>query len=269
MSNDVQSFYDSHSEQEWMRLVAPGCQIEYASTMRLIERYFPSSGRIADIGGGPGRYAVELARRGHAVTLADLSAEEIALARGKIAAAGVSAERFVVADARDLKELETAGFDAALLLGPMYHLTDTAGRAAALGELVRVLKPGGVAIIAYLNAWGILRTGIVDFPAWFRELPRVRSLLDGRSFTADELAGFTESYWTTPPVALAEVRSAGLEVVSRAGAEGFAGGMASQVESLAAQDREAFGNLVRLGAETCELEPYRDNTDHLLIVVRR
>jgi len=48
-----------------------------------------SAARLLDCGGGPGRYAVELARRGYRVTLFDLSEGNLALAREKAAEAGV------------------------------------------------------------------------------------------------------------------------------------------------------------------------------------
>src|SRR5918994_65755 len=38
---------------------------------------------------------------------------------------------------------DDASFDAVLLFGPLYHLTDRADRRAALAEARRVLQPGG------------------------------------------------------------------------------------------------------------------------------
>ena len=73
MSRVVREFYDSDVQREWRRLAEPLCQIEFASTLRLVEKYFPPTGRVCDIGGGPGRYTVALARRGYRVTLVELS----------------------------------------------------------------------------------------------------------------------------------------------------------------------------------------------------
>jgi ubiquinone/menaquinone biosynthesis C-methylase UbiE len=58
----------------------PLCRIEFASTLALIDSYFTKGMTVADIGGGPGRYTIELLKRGCGVTLFDLSAENIALA---------------------------------------------------------------------------------------------------------------------------------------------------------------------------------------------
>ncbi len=48
-----------------------------------------------------------------------------------------------VGDARRLDRPD-ASVDAALLLGPLYHLTERGDRVAALAEARRVLRPGGV-----------------------------------------------------------------------------------------------------------------------------
>ena len=269
MSEAVRDYYDTHAEQEWERLKTVRCTIEFASTLHLIGKYFPKQGRVCDIGGGPGRYTVELAGQGYQVSLFDLSEEEVRLARTRLDSLGLQAEQLLVGDARDLSSLVSGTFDAALLMGPMYHLTGADDRRAGLRELKRILKPGGLAIVAYLNSWGLIRTGVVDFPGWYNDISVLRSMLEEHTFEAASMSGFTECYWSTPEAALHEINAAGLEVVSRAGAEGFPGGMEPLLEKLQAQDPAAHANLVRVAAETCELPQYRDATAHLHIVVRK
>jgi 2-polyprenyl-3-methyl-5-hydroxy-6-metoxy-1,4-benzoquinol methylase len=269
MSQDVQDYYNNHAQKEWERLDGALCKIEFASTLHLINKYFPKQGRVCDIGGGPGRYTVELARRGYQVTLFDLSEEEIQFAGSKLNELELQAEQLLVGDAIDLSRLDSDSFDAALLMGPMYHVIDAEKRAGILRELARILKPGGIAIVAYLNTWGIIRTGIIDFPDWYRDLAFLRALTDEQIFRGSVFSRFTECYWSTPEVALREVETAGFKLVSYAGSESFAVGMAPLLEVLMLENPIAYANIVQVAAETCELPQYRDNTDHLHIVVRR
>jgi S-adenosylmethionine-dependent methyltransferase len=269
MSQFVKDFYNTHAEKEWNRLDQPLCRIELASTLRLMDRYFPARGRVCDIGGGPGRYTIELLRRGYLVTLLDLSEEEIRLAGTLLEVHGLSAEQLIVGDARDMSMLADESFDAALLMGPMYHILEPGERAKVLHELERILKPQGLAIVAYLNAWGILKTGLTDLANRYEEITFLRTMLEEKSFPGQSLSGFTECYWSTPEAALQEIREAGLEVVSYIGAEGFAGGMRMQLEQLATEVPKAYENVLRMAAETSELPQYRDTTDHLHIVVRK
>jgi len=269
MSQTVRAFYDLSVEPESRRLDHPLQRVEYQSTFRLIERYFPGDGNVADIGSGPGRYAAELARRGYRVSLFDLSSALLDEARRVFQAKGLHAEGFVNGDARDLGAFPARTFDAALVLGPLYHIVDRVDRERTLAELRRVLKPGAVAIAAYLNSWGILRTGVADLPGWYGDPEKIRSLLHERVCSATELSGFTEAYWSTPPDALSEVEAAGFEILTYAGAEGFCGGMSPMVSALAERNPAAYANVLALATETCELPQYRDATDHLLIVARK
>jgi ubiquinone/menaquinone biosynthesis C-methylase UbiE len=150
----------------------------------------------------------------------------------------------------------------------MYHVIDPAERSQVLRGVLRVLRPGGMAIVAYLNSWGILRAGLGDFSARYRDAEFVRSMLGPLTF-AGKLQGFTESYWATPEVASAELRRAGFHLVTYIGPEGFAGGMRPLVERLASEEPEAYRNLVEIAAATCELPQYRDACEHLHFVVRK
>lgn len=121
--------------------------VEWQRTQDLLTAYLPPApARIADIGGGPGRYANQLAGRGYSVVLFDVVPAHVDAAR----AHGVVA---AVADARAVPLLD-ASVDAALLLGPLYHLPAVGDRVRALIEARRILRPGGPVVVAALSRVG-------------------------------------------------------------------------------------------------------------------
>jgi ubiquinone/menaquinone biosynthesis C-methylase UbiE len=268
MSDTVRDYYNANAVQEHKRLDHAVCRIEFESTLRLIDKYFPKAGRVCDIGAATGRYTLELLRRGYSVTMLDLSEAELALAAQELQKSGFAAEQAIVGDARQLDMLPTASFDAALLMGPMYHIVEAAGRVQALAELRRVLKPQGVAIISFLNSWGVIQTGITDCPEWFGDMDRIRAMLSEQPLGRMMVSEFTECYFSTPVSAIAEVREAGLEIVSYAGTESFTNGLSMPLERVMLEQPEAYRNVVTLAVETCELPQYRDSTDHLHVVAR-
>lgn len=269
MSELVRDFYNKNASFELNRLNLPLCRIEFASTIKLIEKYFPKTGKVCDIGGGPGRYSAEFIKHGYQVTLSDLSEQEILLAKDEFEKQNLTAEKFLVADACDLSELPSETFDGGLLLGPMYHLVESENRQKSLQEFRRILKQNGVGIIGYLNSWGLMRTGINDFHSRYQDISFLRSMLNGKTFTGDDLKNFTESYWTTPKLVFEEITQNGFEIISYAGAESFANGMALQLEKLEKESLQTYENIIKVATETAELEQFRDNTDHLQIVVRK
>jgi S-adenosylmethionine-dependent methyltransferase len=262
----VQEFYKD-AQREWDRLDIPLGRIEFASTVALIDAYLTKGMKVADIGGGPGRYLIELLRRGCNATLFDLSAENVALARTKVAELGLTADEFLVGDARDLSALSGRRFDAVLALGPLYHLCEKRERMAFLKAAKSLLAPGGTLIAAYLNAWGIARSLLTDAPRWFADNGRVEYLLAGGTFAgARACRGFTECHWSTPDDAAAELREAGFAVLEEVGAEGFAGGNRNEIAEIAKDNPAAFDQIVAFAVRTAKLPQYRRATDHLLLV---
>ena len=156
---DLLDYYESFGMREWQRLETPAVgAIEFAVTCFALENNLPSKGRVLDIGGGPGRYAIWLAKRGYKVVLADLSPEMLSLARLKVSEAGVSdaIEAIIEVEACDLSIWSEGSFNAVLSLGPFYHLIEDADRKRAAEELVRVLRPNGVAFIMTMPRYAFL-----------------------------------------------------------------------------------------------------------------
>jgi ubiquinone/menaquinone biosynthesis C-methylase UbiE len=78
----VRAYYGSFDE--WGRLDSPEGVRELARALEFLEEKLAPGARVLDLGGGPGRYTIELARRGHRVVLADLSPAQLEIARRKL-----------------------------------------------------------------------------------------------------------------------------------------------------------------------------------------
>jgi len=69
-TDEIAAFYALGLERDRLT-VGPGA-LEFVRTQALLERYLPAPPAvIADVGGGPGRYALWLAERGYRVHLVD------------------------------------------------------------------------------------------------------------------------------------------------------------------------------------------------------
>ena len=115
----VKDYYDSAPEAEWARLERSPWEFEINCVY--LDGYIRPGERVLDLGGGPGRYSIHLAKHGANVTLVDLSDGNVALAREKAAAAGVEIEARQ-GDALDAATLPEGPFDHVLCMGPLYHL---------------------------------------------------------------------------------------------------------------------------------------------------
>lgn len=105
----------------------------------------PAGSRILDLGTGAGTYVRLLAGMGHRVTGADYSVPSLRLARSSDPREGAP---YVGADAYRLP-FRDATFDLVTMVGIFQVLSEPAG---ALGEVRRVLRPGGLLLLEILNA---------------------------------------------------------------------------------------------------------------------
>lgn len=131
--NRVEQHYNQQVDNEWERLARH--RTEFAVTLRSLSDHLPPPpAAILDIGGGPGRYAIELARSGYSVILVDLSQKSLEYAKKMAKKAQVELTYYLHANALDLNSILPARFDAALLMGPLYHLLAEDQRRQAIGE---------------------------------------------------------------------------------------------------------------------------------------
>jgi ubiquinone/menaquinone biosynthesis C-methylase UbiE len=109
----------------------------------------PQGARGIEMGCGKGRNVIWLARKGFEMSGFDFSPSAIAEARRRVQEAGVDKTQFVVADATQLWPYESNSFDFAINCFATTDIESAKGRAFAVSELYRVLKPGGH-LLAYL-----------------------------------------------------------------------------------------------------------------------
>jgi ubiquinone/menaquinone biosynthesis C-methylase UbiE len=208
----IAAYYGLGLERD--RLTAGQGALELARTQILLERHLPAPPAVvADVGGGPGRYAMWLAERGYRVHLVDPVPLHIEQARAAAnVRPGVMLASAEVGDARALP-MSDATADAVLLLGPLYHLPERADRLQALAEARRVCRPGGVIIAAAISRFAStldgLRGGYLEDPAFAAVAASDRE--DGRHRNpTGNPHYFTTAYFHRPEDLAAECSAAGL-----------------------------------------------------------
>lgn len=111
----------------------------------------PPGATVLDAGCGDGSKALRLARRGFKVVAVDFSTAVLARAREKLLAA--SSADPITLQQEDLTDLtfEDGTFDVVFCWGVLMHIPYP-GVLKAIGELARVVKPGGALVIQESNS---------------------------------------------------------------------------------------------------------------------
>ncbi len=266
MPDEVEQFYGQSAADEWERLEHH--RMEFAVTVRALSDYLPPvPARVLDIGGGPGRYAIALARQGYAVTLFDLSAPLLDFARSKAAEMGVTLAGYEHGTATDLSRFAPGSFDAALLMGPLYHLLEQEKRQQAVREAYRIIRPGGPIFATFITRYAPIRDMARKAPQRLTErwAEHDRIITTGQYRLAPG-GGFTSAYFAHPTEVIPLMETCGFTTLDLIGCEGITSMIEDQLNEAADDVWEAWVDLnYRLGRD-----PYtHGGAEHLLYVGRK
>ena len=214
----MREYYERGEEQD--RLAVSHGLLEFERTREIVLRHLPPPPAVvADIGGGPGRYALWLARLGYSVLHRDLMPLHVEQLRQ--AAGGDPRVQSAVADARRL-DLHDQSADAVLLLGPLYHLDRRSDRLQVLTEARRVVRDGGPVFAAAISRWATRMDGVLRLRLYER-YPAVEAMLPSLERTG-RMPPFHQAafcgYAHRPGQLRAELIASGLRVVDLVSVEG-------------------------------------------------
>jgi len=217
----VREYYNKGTEHEWNRFERH--RFEFPITLKHINKCIGNSPlKILDVGGGPGRYSIQLAKLGHEVFLLDLSDENIKYAKIMAEQNNVKIVDYIVGDACDLTQFSDKQFDVVLNFGPLYHLVNEIDRNKAILESLRVLKDNGQIAFAYISKYAPIYDTIRRYQ---NDIKKRRIFIDnmyksGINIMNEKDHNFTNAYFIEPFEIETIMTTFGLKKLSLFGAEG-------------------------------------------------
>jgi len=217
----MHEYYERGDEADRLT-TSPQGRLEFERTCEILLRALPPAPAVvADIGGGPGRYALWLAELGYRVVHRDIVPLHVEQLRQ--AAGSSSAIESDLGDARNL-DLADSSADAVLLLGPLYHLERKQDRLTALREAGRVVRSEGPVFGAAISRWAA-RLDAVLRTRFYEPHPDVLEMVDALEGTGVLQPLYPGSFCAMthrPDELREEVQAAGLEVADLVCVEGAA-----------------------------------------------
>jgi len=269
----LKDYYDSYGEREWERLEKSlHGRVHFETTKHILTRFLPDEGHVLDAGCGPGRYAIDLVKKGYTVTLVDISEKQLKQAEEKIDEAGVQGSISGVRclDICDLSEFPDASFDAVLCLGgALSYVRDK--RHQAISELIRVAKPGGPIIVSVMSLLGTFHlissfdakdflVNIEDHVEWdpSTEFPDHLNSVPGSNEFHAPMTLYTSTYMKEL------LEEHGCKVLEVAATNTITSTYWRELEKIAS-DPEATKMLIRLEKEFSTRPGVRDMGEHLIV----
>lgn len=243
--DNVAEYYNRHAEREHGRLVKDAYHaLEFDVTLHYLRKHLPPRGHLLDVGGGSGRYCIELARWGYRMTLADVSPRLLSIAERESSREAVTSSIASIdrADCRDLSIYRDGQFDGVLALGPIYHLIDSPDRDRAVSEIARVSKSGAPVFLSGISRYGLYRTLLThpEFEYEFTDRRYVEEMIRGgvhRASWHDEDDVFPDAWFCTPLELARLAEDHGYETLEIAACEGLSSHHREATERLRRNER--------------------------------
>jgi 2-polyprenyl-3-methyl-5-hydroxy-6-metoxy-1,4-benzoquinol methylase len=276
LSKSVREYYDRNAEREWGRLVKdPYHQLEFIVTTYFLDKYLPKKGLILDAGGGPGRYTIDLAKKGYDVVLFDLSAECLTEAEKRIRSARVKrrVKNVVQGSVTDMSQFAHESYDAVICLGAMSHLLEKKDRNLAAYELVRVAKKGAPVFVSVINLYGVFRTVLQRIQYELLAPSHKEMFSQGvhrASWHKDEpgYQGFPDAYFFRPAELQALFEKQELETLDMATCEGLSSHLKEETNKIR-EDSKKWKFWLDLILRTCTDPAILGLGEHFLYVGRK
>jgi SAM-dependent methyltransferase len=236
--------------------------------LHFLEKHLPQGGLILDAGGGPGRYTIELAKRGYDVVLLDLTPANLAFARRQIKRAQLQ-ERvadIVEGSILNLSQFEDNVFDGVVCLGgPLSHVLGMQARDQAISELIRVSKAGAPLFVSVMGRLSLFVHELVHFQPEI-ELPLFTQIRDCGEYAGE--AGFTACHFFLPEELRDAFMDKGVSIVEMVGLEGLNSRQDRQVNQLA-KNAVRWKIWLETHYQTCTHPAVVGMSEHMLIICRK
>ncbi|WP_460058260.1 class I SAM-dependent methyltransferase, partial [Spirochaeta dissipatitropha] len=127
------NFYSDYSEDK--RLFEKRSRsLERITTIEYIKKYINSTSTVADIGAGPGVYAIDIAKTVKSIIAVDIVPKHTEEINEKCRQNSISNIECITASATNLKAISDEKADLVLCLGPLYHIKNRKERFEAIKE---------------------------------------------------------------------------------------------------------------------------------------
>jgi len=152
----IQGYFDKFTESEWERLDrTPKGKVQFHIHQHFLQKYIKKGDRILEIGPGPGRFTIELAKLGANISIVDISNEQLKLNEEKVREVGfegsINWRRRL--DILDLEGIPDNEFDSTVVYGgPLSYVLEYVDD--ALDEVIRVTKPRGIIFTSVMSCLG-------------------------------------------------------------------------------------------------------------------
>lgn len=225
---------------------------------------------ILDVGGGPGRYTIELGRLGYNIILFDLSSEMLKIAEKQVKRAKVQrhVKQIIQGSIDDLSMFRDNTFDGVICLGGApSHILDKNRREKSIDELIRVTRKGSPIFISLIGRLAVLVIELICFPQEIEIEEVFQSIRNTGDYHGDY--GFAPCHFYLPKEMEKSLKKRKVVILEMVGLEGLASGHKKETNKLFKKYPKAWKIWWETHLKTCTHPSTVAISEHFLVICKK
>lgn len=231
--NVVES-YESNNE-EFRLNTLQSKRIEFITNTRVLDSILPYNSKILDCGAGTGAYSFYFKNKGHEVTALDITPRHIEYINKETSSRGIKINS-MVGNATNLCAFQDKSFDVVLNMGSLYHLPDKELRTKSINESYRVLKDGGILVLAYISRFAVFEYVATSNAQYLNRDLATKIINTGELRSSDKDCFWTDCYFATPSEMVEEVETRNMKMIDHIASDGISPILREKVDRLSEEE---------------------------------
>ncbi len=256
--------YENYKEED--RLSSNNARkIEFITSIRAIKDRINKKAKILDCAAGTGIYSFELAHEEHEVTALDLTPRHVSIMKDRIKSCNFTMD-IDVNDATDLSRFDDETFDVVLCMGPIYHLVDENLRQKCLKECYRVLRKGGILVLAYISRYYVFPYIATQDKKYLNLNLGIKINKTGTIHSNDPDCFWTDCFFATPEEIESYMIQNGLKVLDHLASDGISPFISDKIDALTESEFKVWCDY---HYSVCRERSILGSSNHGLIIGRK
>lgn len=261
--NLIESYNEIDEEHRLQSTLAR--KVEYFTTIDAINKFCTDVNNCIDVGCGVGIYALYLDKLGIQTTAVDLVPSHITRLKEIIEQNNLNIKAYV-GNALDLSIYPSEHYDMVLCLGPLYHLLSSEEQEKCINECIRLAKPGGILLFAYISPFSVFPCAVRgDVSRMSSEL--IKMIVDDHKVDADSPYCFwTDNYYHDPDEIEAFIKRHNLTIIDHLATDGQSIAFQNVINQMT---ESQFSLWLEYHFKTCRIRSMLGTSNHGLVVTRK
>jgi ubiquinone/menaquinone biosynthesis C-methylase UbiE len=264
--DNIINFYEKYDEES--RLTTNNARkVEFNITTAILNQYIEPNHKILELGAGTGVYSFYYAKKGNEVIATDITPKHVRIIKEKLQEGDKDINLLAeVANATDLSQYEFESFDVVTCLGPMYHLVDDDDRKKCMRESLRVLKAGGILVVAYINKHYVIHSVMTTGKKFFTGDFVDKILSTGVIKEEEKECFWTDAFFTSPTEMESFIKEFNIELVDHVATDGISPLLGNFVDEM---NDEEYNTWINYSLNSCREKSILGISNHVLLICRK